>query len=611
VSTDPASSLPDALHLTGSNRPTRVPGARRLDLVAVGAAEAFQRWLAPRHDRLADIAERGTYLDSEDVARLLKLSLPGIDELVALLEIVRLSAPYGDVVVDTAPTGHTLRLLGSPALFGRMAEVLDVLQMRHRELVSALTGSYRADAADALIEELEQDGRLLTALLRDRDRTRMLWVTLPEPMAMEESADALTALARDGIRVHTLIVNRITAPPPGACDWCQARRRFEARAVRPIERRFAGLTIAAIPEQDEEPHGLQRLNAVRAAMRPLRSNRRSAPPVAHRLWAMGDGGESVRPATLAEASVQWLLFGGKGGVGKSTCAAAAALDLATTRPSTRVLLLSSDPAHSLSDVFGVRFSDRPASMPDGPPNLFVREIDAAAQLAQFRERYIDAVDAAFDRLSRRALDASHDRAAFRELIDLAPPGIDEVIAIAEVASSLAGDGGEFDLIVSDTAPTGHALRLLEMPGVLRDWSQALMAILLKYREIVGGGTLAELLVSFSRRLRRLQERLRDAARTRFVIVTRAAALPRAESVRLCEALRTMGIAVGAVVVNAYGAGECARCRARRRVQAREITRLRVALPRGRYAIIKTPAGVPPPHGVAPLLAWQTRWERLG
>ena len=126
-----------------------------------------------------------------------------------------------------------------------------------------------------------------------------------------------------------------------------------------------------------------------------------------------------------------------------------------------------------------------------------------------------AVDEAFARIARSA---GGDQAAFRELIDLAPPGIDEVIAVADVAEALTERQGHYDVIVTDTAPTGHALRLLQTPAVLREWTQALMAILLKYREIVGAGTLAALLVQLSKRLRGLQDdparREADAVRRR-------------------------------------------------------------------------------------------------
>ena len=183
--------------------------------------------------------------------------------------------------------------------------------------------------------------------------------------------------------------------------------------------------------------------------------------------------------------------------------------------------------------------------------------------------------------------------------------------MADVADALAESKGRYDVIVTDTAPTGHALRLLQTPAVLREWTQALMAILLKYREIVGAGTLASLLVQLSKRLRGLQAILRDPAQARFVVVTRAAALPAAESASLIASLRALGIAVQAVIVNAVGAGMCGRCRAAARAQADEIARLRrTAGGAGGYAIIEAPAEMPPPHGAAALAAWGLGWRRI-
>ena len=202
--------------------PAPVRGAKHLYAANIDAATAFDRWLAPRRELLAAIAVRGTYLDDEDVARLLKLSLPGIDEVIGLVEITRLSqglprrsgeaakAGFETVIVDTAPTGHTLRLLAAPALLGRVAGVLDSLQSHHRAVVSALRGSYRGDAADSLIAELEREGEGLAAMLRDREASEVTWVTLPEPMALEETSDALAALAAAGIPVRRLIVNRVS-----------------------------------------------------------------------------------------------------------------------------------------------------------------------------------------------------------------------------------------------------------------------------------------------------------------------------------------------------------------------------------------------------------------
>ena len=348
-------------------------------------------------------------------------------------------------------------------------------------------------------------------------------MTLPEPMALEETADAIASLAADGIDVGDLIVNRMSDRPRQPCHFCAARRRFEARAIAPLRRRFPRLSDISVVMPGSWIASLAACSRCAGAPRPVArplvaAARRCVPHRAgaprHARTRVAVAGCFAKAPTATFFGGRWLLFGGKGGVGKSTCAAAVSLHLAETG---RVLLLSTDPAHSLGDVFGQRFDNTPRAVA-GVPRLQVREIDAAAEMDRLRRTYVDAVDDAFARIARGA---GGDHAALRDLIDLAPPGIDEVIAIADVAAALAGGEGGYDVIVTDTAPTGHALRLLQTPSVLREWTQAVMAILLKYREIVGAGALAALLVQLSKRLRALQDILRDPARARFVVVTRA------------------------------------------------------------------------------------------
>jgi arsenite/tail-anchored protein-transporting ATPase len=603
VTTDPASTLSAVLKTRIASRPTAVRGARGLFAANIDAARAFKSWLEPRRELIASIAVRGTYLDDEDVARLLKLSLPGIDEVIGLLEIVTVAHGFDAVFVDTAPTGHTLRLFSSPALMGRVAGVLDVLQAHHRAVVNALRGRYDIDASDALIQEIAREGEELETLLRDRNLTELCWVTLPEPAALEETADALTALERGGLVVSRLIVNRVTtAPADHACEWCDARRTFERRAMAPLAIRFPHVLVQTLPDLVEEPTRPAALRRAAASLGAWRWAEAPA-PLARRVRVSLDKRRSGSRADLDElvGDVRWLLFGGKGGVGKSTCAAAAAVEIAASQPRRRVLLLSTDPAHSLADIFGTRLSDRAQRIPGAPANLRAREIDAVAGLSAFRDEYIEAVDTAFSRITRPG---AEDHAAFRQLIDLAPPGIDEVIAIAEVAAALSGEGAP-DLIVTDTAPTGHVLRLLHTPAVLRDWTQALMAILLKYREIVGAGPLAELLVRLSQRLRHLQEALRDSRLTRFVVVTRAATIPIDQTKELMHALGGLGIAIAAVIVNATGAGTCARCRRVLEAQRRAVAELPE-----RCVIIEAPAEMPPPHGARVLARWGAAWRRI-
>ena len=127
---------------------------RRLFAAEMDSDRALERWLRPRKGALGTAARRGTYLDDADVDRLLDLSLPGVDELVALFELKRLSEMrrWDRVVVDTAPTGHTMRLLAMPDTVEQLAGLFGDMQAKHRFLVSSLGRRTSRDRVDATLE---------------------------------------------------------------------------------------------------------------------------------------------------------------------------------------------------------------------------------------------------------------------------------------------------------------------------------------------------------------------------------------------------------------------------------------------------------------------------
>jgi arsenite-transporting ATPase len=546
------------------------------------------------------------------VTRILSLSLPGIDELAALLELARFaeSSRFEEVVVDTAPTGHTLRMLDMPETLLGIARVFDNMREKHRVMVQALRGSAPSDAEDAVIEQLAQDARTLARMLRDPVSTRISWVTLPEPMVLAETSSALAALRNRRMVVSELIVNRVTPPPVTArgsrarCSHCDARRVFEERLIE----QTTGLAprIVSLLERDTEPRGV-------AALRRLGDELEASVPGQERrarstlTFRAALDGEAATVDDLASDSTRLLLFGGKGGVGKTTCAAAAAVAAAARWPARRVLVISTDPAHSLGDAFGLRFSNAAVRVPVAKGDLTAREMDAGTVFGAVKQEYAAAIDALFDRFSGgRSLDAGHDRSVMHGLIDLAPPGLDELAATIEITEAIFGDAASWDLAIVDTAPTGHALRLLEMPALIHDWVRALMTILLKYQPVTGLGELGALLLQLSRGIGRFRTLLADPALTRFVVVTRAAALPRAESVRLVKRLERLKINVPCVIVNAVGRGTCDRCDQADSTAAGELAALRRQLSQassGR-ALISAGTVIPPPHGVAGLERWQ-------
>ena len=612
VSTDPAPSLGDAFEQRLTDRPRPVRGVARLDAVEVDAAAAVAEWLKRRRGLLEEIALRGTWLDADDVARLMRLSLPGIDEVAALLKIAEFAdtGRYDHIVVDTAPTGHLLRMLGTPAVLEGLAVVFDRMQGKHRIMVEALRGRWTPDAADALLQAIDAQARRLETVLHDPAQSEVAWITLPERMAVEETRDGLRALNEQNITVDRLIINRLTPPPRQPCGWCDGRRSLEREAFLALERLIEGtVTLATVPAAGKEPRGIAALRRLgrhltKPAAGPAGRSRRARRFTAGLTTAAG----MARAGAVVPAGTELLLFGGKGGVGKTTCAAAAAIGVAKSSPDVRVLLLSADPAHSVGDVLEAPVSDEPRRVHGGPPNLLVRELDARRAFAALRDRLAEGID----ELIVRAGGAAADQQAMRDLLALAPPGVDELAAIVDVTETLdLKTGVRRDLIVIDTAPTGHALRLLEMPALVHDWVKAIMAILLKYQPAVGLGRLGATLLRLSQGLGRLRTLLQDASRTRFAVVTRAASLPRAETVRLLASLREASIPAPLVIVNAVGAGTCARCRAERGRQQKEVLALCSELIRRRGEkplLLLAPGVVPPPSGCADLHAFLYEWR---
>jgi arsenite-transporting ATPase len=611
VSTDPAHSLGDGLAARLSSRPRRVRlvgnagSSGTLHAAEIDARRAFTRWLRTHQQALGDIVEHGTWLDRDDVDALLGLSIPGIDELVGLSEVIRLAEnhEYDEVIVDTAPTGHTLRLLAAPETVATLAHVLDALYEEHRLIRDQLARVGRPEASDHLIELLAEQARDGSSLLRDQSRATFCWVTLPEEMSLAEAEDGIGALERSGIGVGSVIVNRVLPEGP-PCPICDRRRAGEGRVIDRIGQRLCRRrTLHVVPAQRSEPRGVTALRRIGKHLSPAfrRSGlpRRPLSGLASPAVSLSGEARTTSPESIEGfRNARLLFFGGKGGVGKTTVAATVALRLARAEPRRAVLLLSTDPAHSLGDVFGQGIGDRPARIRDGPANLHVRELDAAEALASRRaglEAALNEIGAAFG-----AGEAGRGAA---ELMELAPPGIDELFGLVSVVEAR----DRFPLIVMDTAPTGHALRLLEMPEAAREWVQALLRVLLKYRSLVRPGLLASELIGLSKSIRGLQELLRSPRDTRFIVVTRAAAVPRLETERLLARLHRLRLATPAVIVNAMtlAPGRCPICRATALAERRELALLRRRTKH--CAIIQTPLAAPPPRGAAALDRWAGSW----
>lgn len=503
LSTDPAHSIGDLFGLPlPRGAPTPSPCSVRVTLEELDAGRYAAAWLARVRAPLLELVDRGTYLDTEDVAGFLDLSLPGVDEVAAVLRLTDLAADpdVERVIVDTAPTGHTLRLLDVGAVLQGWSAAFRTMEDKAGAVLAGLMQRPVRLAARAVIRDLE--ARV--------ERFHGEVVARGQAVVVERTGslvEAESARLRAGLRERGLAV---------------AARVLTLAPDEPASAAPAG--TLPVPWRE----GMGGCDALRA-------------------WGTGGqeaprtSGTAVRGAPaapwLARLDVELMLFVGKGGVGKTTCAAAAALAFARDQD---VVLLGADPAGSLGDVLGLDIPGAGAEV----GGLRVREIRADVEFSAFRERYRADVEAAFAQLGATEALAL-DRRVVASLLDLAPPGADELFAVLALLEE-AADGA---LLVVDAAPTGHLLRLLEMPALALDWTRRLMRVLVKYRAALGLDAFAARLLEFAKQLKDLNLRLQDPARTAALVVASPGPLIEAETERLERGLSEGKVRVAARIRN--------------------------------------------------------------
>ena len=503
VSTDPAHSLGDALDVDlrrGRGQPiVMTDPLTRGNLYAseVDAEEAlndFRESLAGFDvDRLAqtlgvpmDLLEG---LGLREFSGLLNNPPPGLDELVALGNVMddNKVSDYDVVVVDTAPTGHTLRLLALPQFLDGLLGKLIQLRMKLSGVASTLQAFFgdagaqeRAQTIDNALDRLDNFRikiKNMEEALRDQTRTSFLVVTIPTKLAVAESKRLVSDLTSQGIAVSDIVVNQcVTAlgdggQNDGLIKYYERRRENQSQWVGKLKSAAADvsgtqeyqsngspspITVTEFPFFDVELVGIPALGYIGSQQ--IVGN----PNFDHLI--NGGNGPNGEPRVI--------VCGGKGGVGKTTTSSSLAVSMAAQGH--KVALISTDPAHSLGDAIDMDVSggdliDCPLiGVPGatGEGSLSVMEIDPSNALGQFK----GIVDKLIGNNGEASSPGGNDlKATLQDLegiFDTLPAGTDEVVALAKVIN-LVKKGG-FDRIVLDTAPTGHTLRMLGTPGFLAE-----------------------------------------------------------------------------------------------------------------------------------------------
>mmetsp|Transcript_10456 Transcript_10456/g.15885 ORF Transcript_10456/g.15885 Transcript_10456/m.15885 type:complete len:556 (+) Transcript_10456:65-1732(+) len=262
--------------------------------------------------------------------------------------------------------------------------------------------------------------------------------------------------------------------------------------------------------------------------------------------------------------LKFVFVGGKGGVGKTTSSSAIATLLAQ-HCNKRILLVSTDPAHSLSDAFRCEFNNEPTS--PGVENLHVMEVDPAETMERELKKWAElakdiAIDNASDGGDEEGNDMVNKIKQFQEWLS-GIPGIDEATALSSAIEHI--ESNKYDLIVFDTAPTGHTLKLLGMPEILEagiEKLQGWQSTLWSYWDVVKGlgsatskkrmhakEDVAEMLENYKKGIQKVALMLQDQRRTRFVVVCIAEYLSVSETQRLLRELKKNQVRASHIIVN--------------------------------------------------------------
>lgn len=532
VSTDPAHSLADSLA-------DLVPPGN-LRVLELNPQEYLADFKHKHGDKLREIASRGTFLDDAEINRFLDLSLPGLDELMAFLEISAWveKRAYDCIIVDTAPSGHTLRLLAMPQFLRKWVTMLETLLAKHRYMKWAFARSRKRDDLDTFLDGLTSSVGRMEAVLEDSGRSSFVPVMLAEAMSLRETVAIVTEADRLKLPIHDIIINKLY--PDSPCPVCRQEYYLQSCELTDLFRntfltRFA---LWGIPLHAEEVRGAIALQSFWKEARQIREPPPAVPqPKLSPEIQVTAGIPSPPPGTTL------LIFAGKGGVGKTTLACATALHLAKRSSDRRVLLVSTGPSHSLSSCLDMPIDSQPQYV---LPGVTAIEIDSEAEFAALKRQYAGDIETFLETLSSN-FDLAFDGEVLERMLDLSPPGLDEVMGLTRVMALLAS--GEFDLLVLDSAATGHLIRLLELPEIIDQWLKAFFDLFLKYQPIFRLTGFSQELVSLSKNLKKLRQLLNDPVQCALYAVSIPTEMAFEETRDLLAACGRLGINVPGIFLN--------------------------------------------------------------
>jgi len=517
VTTDPAPNLSDIFDQVIGHEVTEIEGIENLSAIEIDpdtAAEEYrQETIEPMRQLLGDD-------EIETVEE--QLNSPCVEEIAAFDNFVDfMDSPEYDVVVfDTAPTGHTIRLMELPSDWNAELEK---------------GGSTCIGPAASMEDKKVQYERAIDTL-QDTEQTTFAFVGKPEDSSIDEVERSAGDLAELGIESQLLILNGYL--PESVCEdpFFEGKREDEQAVIERAREEFDADATGTYPLQPGEITGLDLLSDVAGV---LYDGAEATVDVGSAtdiktdqsvdVEALADPASVADRVTPSDDETRYLFFTGKGGVGKSTIAAASATKLAEAGYET--LVVTTDPAAHLEDIFGEPVGHDPTSVSQA--NLDAARIDQEKALEEYRTQVLDHVTEMYEDKEDTEIDVEAAIANVEE--ELESPCAEEMAALEKFVSYFQQDG--YDVVVFDTAPTGHTLRLLELPS---DWKGFMdLGSLTKGAAPAKGDQYDEVI-----------ETMQDPERSSFAFVMYPEYTPMMEAYRAAEDLNDqVGIETAFVVAN--------------------------------------------------------------
>jgi len=259
--TDPAPSLADSFAQNLANEPVKIEGFQNLWAMEINAQKELEKFKKKYGEDILDILQQGTYLSDEETEEIFSLDIPGLDEVMGLKKITDFmdSSDYDLYVLDTAPTGHTLRLLTLPELLNDWIKFLANLRWKYHYMIDRLSRgkAKKTEQADEFLLEMKKTVKKVQNLLRDSNKTSFVVVTIPEAMGVEETKDLIQELKKSKTPVQHIIINNIV--PEDKSPFLQARRKVQSRYIKETEESFPDFTITEVYLESDEIRGKDKL----------------------------------------------------------------------------------------------------------------------------------------------------------------------------------------------------------------------------------------------------------------------------------------------------------------------------------------------------------------